>query len=125
MNDSPEIPVSDEQLPPADASWKEILEETDWTLLRKQKEILSEILMEYHKFGMKKKSDEKNIKRFDAIEGILELLDHLQDAAANEIGEDKVFDHRCDCGEQLKNFMKPDSTGKGLTEIFGCPKCNS
>jgi hypothetical protein len=112
-------------VPFADASWKEILEETDWAELRTQKGKLSEILMEYHKKGMKKKSDEKNIKRFSAIEGILSLLDHIQDAAANEIGEEKVFDHRCECGEQLKNFVIPDQTGKGLTETFGCPKCDS
>jgi hypothetical protein len=74
---------------------------------------------------MKKKSDEKNIKRFSTIEGILSLLDHIQDAAANEIGEDKVFDHRCDkCDGPLKNFMKPDDTGKGVSETFGCPKCD-
>jgi hypothetical protein len=121
MSDPFEIPVGNEQLPPPDASWKEILEETDWASLRDQKAALSEI----HEYLRKSKSNKVHHRHTDAIEGILSLLDHLQDAAANEIGEDKVFDHRCECGEQLKTFMKPDASGKGLTETFGCPKCDS
>lgn len=116
-----EQPLTDEQLPSADASWQEILEETDWNLLRDQKKALSEI----RAFLRKSKSNKIHHRHIDSIDGILELLDRLQDAAANYIGEDKVFGHRCACGEQLKNFLKQDAVGNGLTEIFGCPKCDS
>ena len=95
-----ELDFSDALRNISDASWQEILDQTDWTLLREQKVILSEILTEYHKLyhklGMKKKANEKNVKRFSAIEGIVNLLDHIQDAAANEIGEEKIFGNQKD-----------------------------
>lgn len=118
-----EIPVGDEQLPPPDASWKEILEETDWALLREQKNYLNEVIDSLRKSKPIKTQSRKH-HQANALLGILELLDCLQDAAANEIGEDKVFDHRCDCGEQLKTFMVP-GIGHSLEEKFGCPKCDS
>jgi len=85
MTNFSEIAVTDEQLPPPDASWKEILEETDWSLLREQKEILEEIK---NKFSKKARSEPRYV---ETIEGILSLLDHIQDAAANDIGEEKIF----------------------------------
>lgn len=100
----------DDALPPPDPSWKEILKETDWELLRKQKETLIRV------------SDFNDIK--DDMNGIINFLDHIQDAAAEEIGEETVFGDTCsECGEPTKPFMKDDGTN--LEEVTGCPDCDS
>lgn len=93
-------------LVPQDASWGEILSDTDWSELRNHKGKLSDIryFLEQHKgkkIGTFTDPNERKSKKLtlsdehiEAIEGILNLLDCIQDAAANEIGEDKVFDHK-------------------------------
>lgn len=77
---SPPCPAFSEQLPPPDPSWQEVLKETDWKMLREQKEVLIATI---------------NSISFspNPLDGILHFLDSVQDAAAEEIGEDKVFDH--------------------------------
>lgn len=142
MSNPFEIPLTDEQLSPQDASWKEILEETDWKELSDEKGSLSEIrcFLEQNlgkdigtfidpntKNPIKLKLSSKHIR---AIEGILNLLDHVQDAAANDIGDDKVFNsdesERCEhCHEPLSSYMTcPDGTN--LIEVLGCtnPDCD-
>lgn len=124
-----EIPLTNEQLPPSDASWKEILEDTDWDLLREQKERLQEIVLFLQ--GQLKKNKNNITKKelgeshFEAIDGLLNFIDVIQDAAANDIGEDKVFAHVCECGEKLQYYIVPDNVGNGLHEAFGCPHCDS
>lgn len=56
----------------------------DWPLLRKQKRALNQIL--------KKGPGRKTIARsFPHIEGIISILDHIQDRAALVLGEESVF----------------------------------
>lgn len=50
----------------------------NWRLLRKQKATLTNIRA-------------KNIEQWDDIAGILHLLDHIQDHAAKQLGERRVF----------------------------------
>ena len=64
------------------------LSKVDWALLRKQKEALitaSAALGKRQPFAALKQLDT------DAFEGLLNLLDHLQDSAATTLGEETVF----------------------------------
>ena len=71
---------------PADPSWKEVLEKTDWALLREQKAYLFGMLRKFHK-----KEETLSQKEREAIDGIVGFLDTVQDAATEEIGKEKVF----------------------------------
>ena len=56
----------------------------DWKLLRKQKRLLLQVI----------NNDNVNFKEKEALEGILSLIDSLQDSAVDEYGLDEnlVFD---------------------------------
>ena len=58
------------------------IDRIDWKMLREQKGHLSDILYE---------NGSTTSKQRDALEGILNLLDCIQDEAALELGEEKVF----------------------------------
>ena len=79
-------PEDEDYLGPTDPSWKEVLEETDWSLLRDQKETLLGILRKFHKKENLLPQNER-----EALDGIVNFLDSVQDAAAEEIGEETVF----------------------------------
>lgn len=119
------IPVSNEQntpkfFPPGhfdNASWEKILEETDWDLLREQKETLYNIIRD------NPVSILLSVKQREHIEGVLNLLDNLQEATANELGDEKVFNQCAECGNQLKIIMK-DMDGTNLEEVKACPECD-
>jgi hypothetical protein len=113
--------ITSENLPFQDASWKAILEETDWALLVKQKNVLQEITNYFHKNDKYHTIDVDSV--VFVIKGILSFLDHVQDAAANDIGEEKIFGPICNiCG----NFMTPvmiDTDGTNLETGFECKVC--
>ena len=56
----------------------------DWELLRQQKLKLVEMLM----------GGRVSLRRTDALEGVVSLLDDLQDQAAEQLGEAAVFGYR-------------------------------
>ena len=59
------------------------LSNVDWTLLRKQKLILLKTIQSITKPGLS--------GRAEFLHGIMHLLDHIQDQAAETLGEEAVF----------------------------------
>jgi hypothetical protein len=62
------------------------LSRTDWKLLRKQKKRLANlelVVLDHDK--------EEDQTYFDAIDGVLNWIDDIQDQAAKQLGDKKVF----------------------------------
>lgn len=66
-----------------DLTWPEVLKKTDWKLLCKQKDTLAHLLN--YPTGLDISSCGTH------LDGILNFLDAVMDAAAHELGERKVF----------------------------------
>lgn len=77
----------------------EFLKNINWNLLREQKEQMNDLIgrlrgdaIQYHKDGQKGLEKETN-RDVDSLEGILHLIDAIQDYATGNMGidEDEVF----------------------------------
>ena len=62
------------------------MQKIDWTDLRKQKKTLLEVIDD-----MEKKNAEYYMDTIDDLEGIINLLDNLQDAAVDDYGLEEVL----------------------------------
>ena len=60
-----------------------VFERIDWVLLREQKERLVALPWDLRDADLHSLTD--------AMDGIVHLIDHIQDCAAEELGEDIVF----------------------------------
>jgi hypothetical protein len=88
-------------------NWQEVLSTTDWKLLKEQKLTLLEVC------GFSLFSD----KTQKHLAGLVEFVDSVQDAAAEEIDEEVIFGKKCpECGSFMTN------KGDDRNEMWECPE---
>ena len=90
------------------------VENINWEALRKQKTSLVEVI-----------NDDKLTKhQKDDLDGILHLIDGIQDDATMVFTEETIFGESCECGEYKRHFMHNCPKSNDMPEIEGCPECD-
>jgi hypothetical protein len=90
----------------------------DEKLLKKQRRVLAGLL-----YGHPIKDEERG----EALEGVLSILEALQDKLDDDAAETKGKSQAktCEeCGRKLKNFVHNCPANCDMPEIYGCPKCD-
>ena len=107
--------------------FQKLIKDIDWELLKKQKEYLIRELDHLSEENKNNSSNMallvRNANRIENLEGMLAFVDSVQDAAAEVIGEDKVFGPKCPACDTYMKVVVVEIDGANLEEQWECPEC--